>query len=228
MYAMRTENSNIIWILSEKEIKMAVKFQNVCPKLTDINIQRFFFWKFIFKFLIPAWNYQDMLAIYIASKKLGTQVVTKPKSKMAAKTQNGCRQCITVSPCFWTTMLILMSKCIMMNTKKSNVNVLSWMKTKMAAKFQNVCSNLTDINYHRVWCEHLRFVFGYEHGSFRIYVGHIFSSKSDGTQVSLLFGIQDGGQNSKWLPPMCSYRVDYSSFWTKSRKLNVSVRNCFV
>ena len=62
------------------------------------------------------------------------------------------------------------------------------MKTKMAAKFQNVCSNLTDINYHMVWCEQLCFVLGYGHGSFRIYVGNIYSSKSDGTQVSLLFG----------------------------------------
>ena len=76
MYAVRTENSNV-WILCEKEIKMAAKFQNVCPKLTDINNHRFFFWKFIFRFLIPAWNYQEMLAIYIASKKLGTQVVTQ-------------------------------------------------------------------------------------------------------------------------------------------------------
>ena len=46
----------------------------------------------------------------------------------------------------------------------------------------------------------------------RYNVGNIYSSKSDGTQVSLLFGIQDGGKDSKWQPPMCSYRVDYSSF----------------
>ena len=46
----------------------------------------------------------------------------------------------------------------------------------------------------QVWCEQLSFVFGYEHGSFRIYIGNIYSSKSDGTQVSLLFGIP------KWRP----------------------------
>ena len=51
----------------KKEIKMAAKFQNVCPKLTDKNNHRFFSWKFIFRFRIPAWNYQDMLAIWIAS-----------------------------------------------------------------------------------------------------------------------------------------------------------------
>ena len=61
----------------------------------------------------------------------------------------------------------------------------------------------------------LYFVFGYRYGSFMIYFGNIYSSKSDGTQVSLLLGIQDGGQDSKWLPPMC--RDDYSSLWTKSR-----------
>ena len=44
MYAVRTENSNM-WIVSEKEIKMAAKFQNVCPELTDINNHRFFFLK---------------------------------------------------------------------------------------------------------------------------------------------------------------------------------------
>ena len=41
IYAVRIENSNI-WILGKKEIKMAAKFQNVCPKFTDINNHRFF------------------------------------------------------------------------------------------------------------------------------------------------------------------------------------------
>ena len=80
----------------------------------------------------------------------------------------------------------------------------------MAVKFQNVCPKLADITYLRFLCEQLYFVLGYRHGSFRIYVGNIYSSKSDGTQVSILIGIQDGGQDFKWLPPVCRVPCEQS------------------
>ena len=124
MYAVWTDNSNI-WILSEKEIKMATKFQNVCPKLTDIYNHSFFSDNLYFDF-----GYQpEIFRIcwqYTQLKKIsGTQVVTQPKSKMAAKTQYGCRQYITVSLCYWTTKLILMTN-----------EVLWWIHRNQMYKFQ--------------------------------------------------------------------------------------------
>ena len=91
MYAMKdTEYKYINFKLNEHQDGR----QN--PRCLSIiercNLSQILFWTTIFNFRIPACNFQDMLAIYIASHYYHeTQLPSSLESKMAAKTQNGCQ-----------------------------------------------------------------------------------------------------------------------------------------
>ena len=124
-------------------------------------------------------------------------------SKMAAETENGCRQCImlsiSVSPCYSTTKFYTHVKMysdeyieIICTSLKVNENQDGCQIPKCLPKTDRYNVSQVLISFSDT-----------SMGSYRIYVGNICSSKSAGTQVSLLLGIQDCGQDSKWLSPMC-------------------------